>query len=170
MNALLALLPDLHLPDMSPGQLVATALIFTWSGFVRSGLGFGGAALALPFMLLVYDQPVFWIPVIGIQLLFFTGLTLSNRLHNVDWAYLFRSGRLILPAAFAGVFGLLNLPNGVLLVCIYVITLVYAVIMKVTALSFMYIARRWLINTATQAGAGSEQPNPPNRLMPNPDH
>ena len=128
MNALLALLPDLHLPDMSPGQLVATALIFTWSGFVRSGLGFGGAALALPFMLLVYDQPVFWIPVIGIQLLFFTGLTLSNRLHNVDWAYLFRSGRLILPAAFAGVFGLLNLPNGVLLVCIYVITLVYAVL------------------------------------------
>ena len=52
----------------------------------------------------------------------------------------------------------------------FVITLVYAVIMKVTALSFMYIARRWLINSATQASAGSEQPNPPNRLMPNPDH
>ena len=66
MNALLASLPDLHLPDMSPGQLVATALIFIWSGFVRSGLGFGGAALALPFMLLVYGQPVFWLPVIGI--------------------------------------------------------------------------------------------------------
>jgi uncharacterized membrane protein YfcA len=123
MSALLA-----SLPDFSLGQLVATALIFIWSGFVRSGLGFGGAALGLPFMLIVYDQPVFWIPMIGSHLLFFSGLTLSNRLHNVDWAYLLRSGRLILPAAFAGVFGLLNLPNGILLVCIYVITLVYAVL------------------------------------------
>jgi len=123
MNALLA-----SLPDFGPGQLVATALIFIWSGFVRSGLGFGGAALGLPFMLLVYDQPVFWIPLIGSHLLFFSGLTLSNRLHNVDWRYLWRSGRLILPAAFAGVFGLLNLPNGLLLGCIYAITLIYAVL------------------------------------------
>jgi hypothetical protein len=114
-------------PDFSPCQLGATALIFIWSGFVRTGLGFGGAALGLPLMLLVYDQPIFWIPVIGSHLLFFSGLTLSNRLHRVDWAYLYRSGRLILPAAIAGVFGLLNLPNAVLLFLIYAITLVYAV-------------------------------------------
>lgn len=116
-----------YFPGFSPLQLVCTAVVFAWSGFVRSGLGFGGAALGLPFMLLIHDQPVFWMPVIGSHLLFFSGLTLSNRLHNVDWAYLVKSGKLILPSAFAGVFGLLNLPNEVLLLLIYSITLVYAV-------------------------------------------
>jgi uncharacterized protein len=128
MNALLASLPALLFPGMGPGQLFATALIFIWSGFVRSGLGFGGAALALPFMLQVYDKPVYWIPMLGSHLLFFSGLTLRNRLHNVDWSYVRRSGRLILPSAFAGVFGLLNLPNEILLAFIYSITLVYAVL------------------------------------------
>jgi uncharacterized membrane protein YfcA len=115
-------------PDFSPAYLVATALVFVWSGFVRTCLGFGCAALGLPFLLLIHDQPLFWIPVIGLQLLLFSGLTLRNRLHNVDWSYLRRSGRLILPAAFAGVFGLLNLPNSVLLGCIYGITLFYALL------------------------------------------
>lgn len=114
-------------PDFSTWQIVATALIFIWSGFVRSGLGFGGAALGLPLMLLVYDQPIFWIPVIGSHLLFFSGLTLSSRLHNVDCAYLSRSGRIIMPAAIAGVFGLVSLPNQWLLLFIYGITLIYAV-------------------------------------------
>ncbi len=113
-------------PEFSLWQLCATALIFIWSGFVRSGLGFGGAALGLPLMLLVHDQPIFWIPVIGCHLLFFSALTLSNRLHNVDWVYLRRSGKLILPAAIAGVFGLLSLPNTLLLLLIYSITLGYA--------------------------------------------
>ena len=29
-------------------ELGLVALIFSWSGFVRTGLGFGGAALGLP--------------------------------------------------------------------------------------------------------------------------
>lgn len=124
-------------PGFNGWQLLATALVFTWSGFVRSGLGFGGAALGLPFLLLIHDQPIFWIPLIGIHLLFFSGLTLSNRLHNVDWAYLARSGRLILPAAMAGVFGLLNLPNNWLLLLIYSITLAYALL--------------WALNKAIQS-------------------
>lgn len=124
-------------PGFDVWQLLATALIFIWSGFVRSGLGFGGAALGLPFMLFVYDQPIFWIPVIGSHLLFFSALTLRNRLHNVDWAYLAKSGKLILPAAFAGVFGLLNLPNTLLLFLIYTVTLVYAVL--------------WVLNKAIQS-------------------
>jgi uncharacterized membrane protein YfcA len=114
-------------PHFAAWQLACTALVFIWSGFVRSGLGFGGAALGLPFLLFVHDQPIFWIPLIGSHLLFFSGLTLRNRLHNVDWHYLLRAGRLILPSAVAGVFGLLNLPNTALLLCIYLVTLVYAV-------------------------------------------
>ncbi len=119
---------ELFFPHFSAWQLGCTSLIFIWSGFVRSGLGFGGAALGLPFLLLVHDQPLFWIPLIGSHLLFFSGITLRNRLHNVDWDYLLRAGKLILPSAAAGVFGLLNLPNNVLLFCIYSITLVYAVL------------------------------------------
>ncbi|MEX2367547.1 MAG: TSUP family transporter [Pseudohongiellaceae bacterium] len=116
------------LPDFSFWQFALTALIFIWAGFVRSGLGFGGAALGLPFMLLVYDQPIYWIPIIGSHLLFFSALTLRTRLSNVDWAYLKRSGALILPAAVAGVFGLIKLPNEWLLIFIYGITMVYAVL------------------------------------------
>lgn len=113
---------DFPLPD-----LILTALVFVWAGFVRTGLGFGGAALGLPLMLLIVDRPLFWLPIIGTHLLFFTSLTLRTRLDDVDWAYLRRSSVLIIPAAIAGVFGLLNLPNDWLIVMIYSVTLFYAV-------------------------------------------
>ena len=114
--------------DLDPSQLLLTGLIFIWTGFVRSGLGFGGAALGLPLLLLIDDHPVHWLPVIGFHLLFFTSLTLRTRLDNVDWNYLMRSSRFIVPAAIVGVFGLLNLPNTWLLLMIYSITLFYALI------------------------------------------
>lgn len=66
--------------SFSAMQLLATALVFIWTGFVRSGLGFGGAALGLPLMLFVYDQPLYWLPMIGIHLLFFSALTLRTRI------------------------------------------------------------------------------------------
>jgi uncharacterized membrane protein YfcA len=97
-----------------------------WAGFVRSGLGFGGAALGLPLMLFVYDQPVYWIPLIGTHLLIFSALTLRTRLNNVDWKFLRSSLLYILPPAFIGVFGLLNLPNLWILTFIYGITFFYA--------------------------------------------
>jgi len=114
--------------DFTSTQLVFTMAIFIWSGFVRSGLGFGGAALALPLMLLVYDQPLFWLPIIGIHLLFFSALTLRTRMHNVDWQALKRTSVYILPTKLAGVFGLLSLPNRWLIIIIYGITLVYALL------------------------------------------
>ena len=112
--------------EFSALQLLFTALVFIWSGFVRSGLGFGGAALGLPLMLFIYDQPIYWLPIIGAHLLFFSSLTLRTRLNNVDWGYLRKSGMFIIPAAIAGVFGLLNLPNLWLLIFIYAVTLFYA--------------------------------------------
>lgn len=112
--------------ELSIGQLVAIALIYIWTGFVRSGLGFGGAALGLPLMLFVVNEPIIWLPIIGSHLLFFSGLTLRKNLHNVDWPYLFRSFRYIIPATLAGVLGLLNLPNQWLLIFIYSVTLFYA--------------------------------------------
>lgn len=115
-------------PEFSALQLLLIAGIFAWTGFVRSGLGFGGAALGLPFMLFIYNQPVFWLPIIGAHLLFFSSLTFSTQLHNVDWRYLRRSAIYIVPAAIVGVLGLLNLPNEWLLIFIYAITLIYAFI------------------------------------------
>lgn len=109
-------------------EIILIAVLFVWSGFVRSGLGFGGAALGLPLMLFLDNRPIFWLPIIGTHLLFFSGLTLRTRLNNVDWRYLRQSGVLIIPAAIIGVFGLVNLPNNWLLIFIYGITLFYAFI------------------------------------------
>lgn len=107
-------------------QLAATILLFIWSGFVRSGLGFGGAALTLPLLLLIYDQPLFWLPMVGAHLLFFTILTLRSRLANVDWVCFKKNIGYILPTKMIGVFGLISLPNDWLIIIVYAITLLYA--------------------------------------------
>lgn len=113
--------------DFTLTQIILIILIFIWSGFVRSGLGFGGAALGLPLMLLIEDDPVLWLPIIGIHLLFFSSLTVSQKLHNVDWKYLKKSSYYIIPATIAGVFGLVSLPTLWLNTFIYAISLFYGV-------------------------------------------
>jgi uncharacterized protein len=115
-------------PDFTTTQILLTALIFVWTGFVRTGLGFGGAALGLPILLFINPDPLLWLPMIGAHLLFFSGITLRTRLHNVDWSYLWRTARLIIPAAIVGVLGLLNLPTLWVLTFIYGISMFYAVI------------------------------------------
>jgi uncharacterized membrane protein YfcA len=122
------MLPDFSVFTFSNTELVLIALIFIWTGFVRSGLGFGGAALGLPLMLFIYNQPVFWLPIIGSHLLFFTSLTLRSRLNNVDWGYLKKSAVYVIPPALVGVFGLITLPNNWLVIFIYSVTLFYAII------------------------------------------
>jgi len=79
-------------------------------------------------MLFIDNQPLFWLPIIGSHLLFFSGLTLRTRLNNVSWVYLKRSSFYIVPAALVGVLGLINLPNLWLVTFIYTVTLFYAVI------------------------------------------
>ncbi|MCB1723550.1 MAG: TSUP family transporter [Gammaproteobacteria bacterium] len=111
--------------EFSTQQLIVTGLLFVWAGFVRSGLGFGGAALGLPLMLFVHDDPLLWLPIIGCHLLFFTSLTLRSRLGNVDWAYLRHAGLYIVPPAIVGVFGLVTLPTRWLNLFIYSVTLFY---------------------------------------------
>lgn len=115
------------LSEFTQQQIIASVLIFVWTGFVRSGLGFGGSALGLPLMLMVDDSPLFWLPVIGLHLLFFTSLTLYKRLKNIDWAYTRHALKYILPAKIVGVLGLLNLANNWLVIIIYSITFLYAI-------------------------------------------
>jgi len=109
-------------------ELLLVGLIFMWAGFVRTGLGFGGAALGLPLMLLIGASPVYWLPVVGIHLLFFSSLTLLKSIKKVDWVYLRQSLIWIIPPTLIGVFGLIALPDKVMIIFVYSITIFYAVI------------------------------------------
>ncbi|MFG1495533.1 TSUP family transporter [Saccharospirillum sp. HFRX-1] len=124
--------------DLSLVQLGLIALVFVWSGFVRSGLGFGGAALSLPFLLLISDRPVVFLPIIGIHLLVFSSLTVwqSHRQSRtdseaeggtIDWNYLGKLLALLLIPKLIGVFGLLTLPDAVMSAIIFVIVGSYSI-------------------------------------------
>ena len=63
-------------------QYLLIVLVFIWSGFVRSGLGFGGALFTIPFLLLIHNDPLFFLPIISIHLLFFASLTLLPKIGN----------------------------------------------------------------------------------------
>ncbi|MFL1405972.1 TSUP family transporter [Marinobacter sp. M1N3S26] len=118
-------------------QYVLIALIFVWSGFVRSGLGFGGAVLSLPFLLLVHNEPLVFLPIIAVHLLVFSSLTIwmNNRggggegvpvESTVDWRYLGYLLAVMIVPKLIGVFGLITLPSQVLSAIIFVIVSVYS--------------------------------------------
>lgn len=106
-------------------QFVAIGLIFIWTGFVRSGIGFGGAALGLPLLLLVDDKPLVFLPIIGSHLLFFTFLTISSRSHNINWAIVAKVMAIIILPKIAGLIGLFNFPTYWLVIAVFCITLFY---------------------------------------------
>lgn len=106
-------------------QLFAVGLCFVWSGFVRSGLGFGGAALSLPLLLMIESDPLIFLPAISFHLLFFSLLTVATRLQNIDWSFLVK---ILLAQSIPftiGLIGLLNLPGSLLSITVYTVTLVY---------------------------------------------
>jgi len=119
-------------------QYLLIGLIFIWSGFVRSGLGFGGAVLSLPFLLLVHNQPLVFLPLISVQLLFFSSITLllnnrkstaTQRTHKstVDWPYLRYMLAIMIVPKLLGVFGLITMPANILSIIIFVVVSVYAI-------------------------------------------
>jgi uncharacterized protein len=125
--------------DLLWWQYGLIGLIFVWSGFVRSGLGFGGAVLALPFLLLVLNEPLVFLPIISIHLLIFsswiawqgsrnlrkhaTGDTTSN----INWAYLKTALGIMIVPKMIGVFGLLTLPADIVTLVIFGIICVFAI-------------------------------------------
>jgi len=121
--------------DLAIYQYVLIAVIFVWSGFVRSGLGFGGAVMSLPFLLLIDNQPLVYLPIIAVHLLFFSSLTVWQNWHRqqqaaasatVDWAYLKKAMAIMIVPKLIGVFGLLTLPAELMTGIIFVIVAVYA--------------------------------------------
>lgn len=123
--------------SLSQSQYLLIALIFIWSGFVRSGLGFGGAVLTLPFLLLVDDQPQVYLPIISCHLLVFGSFAVwqghrkpdnQQRQHDtIDWAYLKQSLGIMIVPKLLGVFGLITLPNHIMSAIIFGIILIYSI-------------------------------------------
>ncbi len=116
-------------------EYAAIALIFVWSGFVRSGLGFGGAVLALPFLLLVVNDPVVFLPIIAVQLVLFSSLIMwqstqgqaPDQPPSINWPYLKRILSIMIVPKIAGVVGLLTLPAVIMSSLIFIIVLAYAI-------------------------------------------
>lgn len=125
--------------DLLWWQYALIGLIFVWSGFVRSGLGFGGAVLALPFLLLILDEPLVFLPLIGVHLLIFSSWIAwrgHRRLRmehgngdssNIDWRYLGHSLKIMIVPKLIGVLGLLTLPGDIMSIIIFGIVIVYAI-------------------------------------------
>ncbi|WP_027852453.1 TSUP family transporter [Marinobacterium litorale] len=123
--------------DLLPWQYLVIGLTFIWSGFVRSGLGFGGAVLALPFLLLVVNEPLVFLPIISIHLLIFSSWIAAKGWRrqrargeaggNIDWHYLGDSMKVMIIPKLVGVFGLLTLPGEIMSGIIFMIVITYAV-------------------------------------------
>lgn len=122
-------------------QIVLIAAVFIWSGFVRSGLGFGGALFTIPFLLLIHNDPLYFLPIISLHLLFFAALTLMQSRRNearmsgstdvdaprVNWPFVrFALAIMILPK-IAGVIGLIVLPADLMNTIIFLMIAAYSV-------------------------------------------
>jgi len=120
-------------------QYLVIALLFVWGGFVRSGLGFGGAVLTLPFLLMVYNVPLAFLPIIAVQLLFFSFITvLQSRLKagaqgtvpgrdTVNWRFLRYALLLMIIPKLIGVAGVITLPATIVSSFIFLVVSVYGV-------------------------------------------
>src|SRR5690606_7101399 len=107
-------------------------------------LGFGGAVLALPFLLLIVDDPLIFLPLIAVHLMIFSSWiawrghrakrgdrvgdsagTVSGE-SNIDWNYLLFSMKIMIIPKIIGVFGLLTLPPRIMSTIIFSIVICYA--------------------------------------------
>ncbi len=129
------------MPDLNLIQFSLIAVIFVWSGFVRSGLGFGGAIFTLPFLLLVHNDPLFFLPIISTHLLFFAGITLGReqwkKFRNksstnfteptINWWFIRYSLPIMLVPQIIGVIGLLILPIDLMNIIIFALIATYGI-------------------------------------------
>lgn len=121
-------------------QYALIVIVFIWSGFVRAGFGFGGALFTIPFLLLIHNDPLFFLPIISIHLLFFAGLTLllsqrgvasegqsATPQAAVNWRFVRYALVIMLIPKLAGVAGLLILPSNLMNGIIFLLIGGYAI-------------------------------------------
>ncbi len=129
-------------------QYLLIVLVFIWSGFVRSGLGFGGALFTIPFLLLIHNDPLFFLPIISLHLLFFAALTLfpkrrasgldngsldltalktvQQQVPSINWRFVRYALAIMIIPKLAGVIGLLILPTDLMNCIIFVLIGAYS--------------------------------------------
>lgn len=101
---------------------------------MRSGLGFGGALFTLPFLLLIHNDPLFFLPIISLHLLFFAGLTVIQSERgtkdanstSVNWQFVRYSLLVMIAPKLAGVVGLLVLPTALMNLIIFSLIAAYS--------------------------------------------
>jgi uncharacterized protein len=120
-------------------QYALIVLVFIWSGFVRAGFGFGGALFTIPFLLLIHDDPLFFLPIISIHLLFFAALTLYTSRESaqkqpdsqapqpaINWGFVRYALLIMLIPKLAGVVGLIVLPTDLMNSIIFLLIAAYS--------------------------------------------
>lgn len=122
-------------------QYILIGVIFIWSGFVRAGLGFGGAVLALPFLLLVVDEPLIFLPIISVHLLVFSvwvawqgarrvkhdSPQTGEASGNIAWGYLRKALAIMIVPKLIGVFGLITLSGNIVTIVIFSIVAIFSI-------------------------------------------
>lgn len=119
--------------DLLPWEYAAIALLFVWSGFVRSGIGFGGAVLTLPFLLMIRGEPLLFLPLISVHLLFFSALTVvqghrssgGEGAGTINWDFLRYALPLMIVPKLIGVAGVITLPGYIMSGFIFCLVTVY---------------------------------------------
>ena len=150
--------------DLSWYQYAIIGLTFVWSGFVRSGLGFGGTVLALPFLLLVVNDPLIFLPLIAMHLIFFSTLIMiqstrnqaPERLKTINWAYLKRRMAIMIVPKIAGAIGLLTLPPVIMSTIIFVIVIGFGPLAGVLAMTFYTVGYLGKLQYETFEGMPSD--------------
>ncbi len=124
--------------DLQAWQYALIALLFMWGGFVRASLGFGGSVLTLPFLLMVHNEPLVFLPLIAVHLLFFSFITVGqSHLRErrkgpgegsaaVDWRFLRYALALMVVPKLLGVAGVITLPANIVSGFIFIVVSVYA--------------------------------------------
>jgi uncharacterized membrane protein YfcA len=89
----------------------------------------------LPFLLLIVNDPLIFLPLIGMHLIFFSTLIMiqstrnkaSDQLKTINWRYLKRSLWIMIIPKTVGIIGLLTLPPVIMSTIILLIVLAYAI-------------------------------------------
>ena len=160
--------------ELLPHQYILIGLLFIWSGIARSGLGFGGAVFTLPFLLMIVNNPLIWLPIISAHLLFFSAITVfqshkktinaaegNEKHHTIDWKTLRWALSIIIIPKIIGVLGLVSLPTELLSGIIFTIVIAYSITYilnislnsKSDTLDFIFLALGGYISGTSLIGA-----------------
>jgi hypothetical protein len=113
---------------MSSLQLTLLFFFFIWSGFVRTGFGFGANTLLLPLALLIVPNPLIIVPVVALQSFCFGGFEVAHNFQKIAWREIGKMSLVLVPTFAAGVYGLINFPAKTLTLMVYGVTIFYALL------------------------------------------